>query len=237
MHPSDVPHGDEEAGAEAETIERIARIAGRMDDGDFARVDPPAHLWARIAAAVADTDGSPAAAPAPAPAPTPTLTPREVVAASAPVVSLQARRRRMNRIVAVAVAAAVALLAATGLLLVRGGSTPDDQQLVAATALAPLEPTEATADVRLVRDDGDLRLELEAHDMAGAPAGHHYELWLLDPTSASAAPVSLGAMTGSVTVPVPADVDVDRYDVVDVSLQRDGQTQHSSHSLLRGTLA
>ncbi len=237
MHPGDASHDDEEAGVEAATIDRIARIAGRMDDEDFARVDPPAHVWARIAAAVADADADGTPAPAPTRTPTPTLTPREVVGASAPVVSLHARRRRMNRIVAVAVAAAVVLLAATGMLLVRGGSTPDDQQLVAATALAPLEPTDATADVRLVRDDGDLRLELEAHDMAGAPAGHHYELWLLDPTSASAAPVSLGAMTGSVTVPVPADVDVDRYDVVDVSLQRDGQTQHSSHSLLRGTLA
>ena len=44
-------------------------------------------------------------------------------------------------------------------------------------------------------------------------------------------------MTGSTSVPVPAGIDPDEYAVVDVSLQEQGQTEHSGHSLLRGTLA
>lgn len=211
---------------EPAVVDRIARIVRQLDDEDFARAAPPADLWDRIAAAAVAS--APDAGPAPVEGGPPPV---------APVVSLDARRRRMNRTVALTVAAAVALLAATGLLLLRGGSSPEEQQLVATAALAPLEPTDATAEVRLVRDHGDLQLELDAHDMAAAPQGHHYELWLLDPSSSAAAPVSLGAMSGSTTVAVPADLDVDEFDVVDVSLQRDGQAQHSSHSLLRGTLA
>ena len=237
MRPDDASREDDELGIEPAMIDRIAQIAAQVSDDDFARVAPPPGLWDRIAAgAVASAPGT---APAPAPAPIeggpPPATDASVQAA--PVVSLDARRRRMNRTMAVTIAAAVVVLAVTGLLLLRGGSSPDGQQLVATAALAPLEPTAATAEVRLVRDDGDLQLELDAHEMAAAPAGHHYELWLLDPASTGAAPVSLGTMSGSTTVPVPADLDVDEFDVVDVSLQSDGQTEHSGHSLLRGTLA
>ena len=158
----------------------------------------------------------------------------------APVVSLDARRRRRHRRVAAAVAAAAAVVAVTGaVLLVQGPSATDDEpQLLASTELEPLEPGGgATAEVRLVRQDDHLELELEAHDMAAAPAGQHYELWLLDPASASAEPVSLGAMSASTSVPVPAGVDPEEYDVVDISLQAAGETEHSGHSLLRGTLA
>ena len=205
-------------------LDRLRAIAGQLDDEDFARVDPPAALWARIAAAV-EADGEPDGG---------------ADAVEAPVVSLDAHRRRRHRRVLAAVAAAVVLVAVTGAVLLQAGSSPDgdEPQLVASTELDPLEPVGgATAEVRLVRQDDHLQLELDAHDMAAAPEGQHYELWLLDPASASAEPVSLGAMSGSTTVPVPAGVDPDEYDVVDVSLQEQGQTEHSGHSLLRGTLA
>jgi anti-sigma-K factor RskA len=144
----------------------------------------------------------------------------------------------MNRSVIIAVAASVALFAGLGYLFTRGESAPDPE-LVATAELAPLEDpaTAAAADVRLVRDGDVRRLVLTARDMGAAPADHHYELWLLDPGTESAEPVSLGAMSGSVTVPVPADVDLDAYDVVDVSVQADGQVEHSGNSVLRGTLA
>ncbi len=210
---------DEAAGYEVEDFGRLRAIARRVDDEDRARVDPPADLWRRIAAAVE------AEAPAPM---------------AAPVVSLDAHRRRRHRRVLAAVAAAVVVVAVTGAVLLGGGSSPDgdETQLVASTELDALEPIGgATAEVRLVRQDDHLQLELDAHDMAAAPEGQHYELWLLDPSSEAAAPVSLGAMTGSTSVPVPAGVDPDEYAVVDVSLQEQGQTEHSGHSLLRGTLA
>lgn len=213
------------AGASDDTA-RLRTLVLQLDDEDHARVDPPADLWDRIAASV-EADRAPAAAPAP-PAPPP-----------APVVSLDAHRRRRHRRVLTAVAAAVVVVAVTGAVLLRGGSSTDDEpQLVASTELEALEPVGgATAEVRLVRQDDHLQLELDAQDMAAAPDGQHYELWLLDPNSESAEPVSLGAMTGSTSVPVPAGVDPDDYAVVDVSLQEQGQTEHSGHSLLRGTLA
>lgn len=227
-------------------IERVSRVASEMGDADFALQDPPPELWARIATAVdadqrasADgdlqgagvTDGADAdrATPAGADPDGPT-----------PVVSLDQRRRRMNRSIVVAVAASVFLLVITGVLLTRGGSSPDPE-LVATATLEPVEGpggvegVEATADARLVSDGDARRLVLSARDMTAAPAEHHYELWLLDPDTGE--PLSLGAMSGSVSVPVPADVDLDAFEVVDVSIQADGQVEHSGESVLRGTLA
>ena len=209
-------------------LDRLRAIAAEVDDEDFARVDPPVELWERIAAAVAESDAVPSDAP-----------PSDVPSTVAPVVSLDARRRRHRRVLA-AVAAAVVVVAVTGAVLFQNGSSTggDETELLASTELEPLEPVGgATAEVRLVRQDDHVQLELEARDMAAAPAGQHYELWLLDPDSETAEPVSLGAMTGSTSVPVPAGIDPDEYAVVDVSLQEQGQTEHSGHSLLRGTLA
>ncbi len=214
-------------------LDRLRAIAAAVDDEDFARVDPPVELWGRIAAAVAEDDAVPAEVP-------PSDVPPSVVPSTvAPVVSLDARRRRHRRVLA-AVAAAVVVVAVTGAVLFQNGSSPggDETELLASTELEPLEPVGgATAEVRLVRQDDHVQLELEARDMAAAPEGQHYELWLLDPDSETAEPVSLGAMTGSTSVPVPAGIDPDEYAVVDVSLQEQGQTEHSGHSLLRGTLA
>ena len=205
---------------------RLRAIALQVDDEDAVRVEPPAGLRERIAAAVEAVSAPAVSAPEPASAP-------------APVVSLDARRRRRHRQVLAAVAAAVVVVAVTGAVLLQGSSTDTEEpQLVASTELEALEPVGgATAEVRLVRQDDHLQLELDAHDMAAAPAGQHYELWLLDPSAEGAEPVSLGAMSGSTSVPVPAGVDPDEYAVVDVSLQEQGQTEHSGHSLLRGTLA
>ncbi len=214
--------------------DRLRAIAVRLDHEDFARVVPPAELWGRIAAAVAsETDAE--ATPADPRIVEPPR-PEPVV----PVVSLDAHRRRRHRRVLAAAAAAVVVVAMTVAVLTRGGSSPtgDEPELVASTELEPLEPVGgASAEVRLVRQDDQLELELEARNMAAAPQGQHYELWLLDPSSATAEPVSLGTMSGSTSVAVPEGVDPDAYDVVDVSLQEAGQSEHSGHSLLRGTLA
>ena len=223
------PEADQTATASAsDDTARLRALVLQVDDEDRARVDPPADLWGRIAASV-EADPVPAAA-------APTASPPPV---AAPVVPLDTHRRRRHRRVLAAVAAAVVVVAVTGAVLLQNGSSTDDEpQLVASTELEALEPVGgATAEVRLVRQDDHLQLELDARDMAAAPDGQHYELWLLDPDSESAEPVSLGPMAGSTSVPVPAGVDPDDYAVVDVSLQEQGQTEHSGHSLLRGTLA
>lgn len=226
--------------------ERLRTLLAAVTDDDRARIEPPASLWDRIATEVeAESAGRSTAGTAavdadvPAPSRAPAAPPSGLVADGvAPVTSLDAARRRRHRAAVLAVAAAVVLLAATGFLVTRADDDAPEPDLVAATTLDPLEPVgEAGAEARLVRAEGHYQLVLDTHDMAAAPAGQHYELWLLDPASDSAAPISLGPMTGSTTVPLPDGVDPTEYDVVDISLQDAGQTEHSGHSLLRGTLA
>lgn len=239
--PGDVAaHDDIDPDLDPAVIDRIHRIVGEMDDEDYALLDPPPELWARIAAA-AEVDetasGNGELRPAGEAGGTTTAIDPEALAT---VVPLAQRRRRMNRSIVIAVAASVFLLVLTGVLLTRGGSSPDPE-LVATATLEPVdgpggvEGVEATADARLVTDGDDRRLVLSARDMSAAPVDHHYELWLLDPDTGE--PVSLGAMSGSVSVPVPADIDLDAFEVVDVSIQADGQVEHSGESVLRGTLA
>jgi hypothetical protein len=155
------------------------------------------------------------------------------------VVSLDQRRRQGRRRVLVAVAAAVlVLLGVTGGLLAGRDDGDAGPELVATATLEPLEPLEpiaATAEVRLVQAGDQLQLVVEPLDMAAPPPGRHYELWLLG--GADDEPVDLGSMAGSTAVPVPEGIDLARFDVVDISLQEQGQAEHSAHSLLRGTLA
>ena len=235
---------DRDASVDPAERARLRALLAAVTDEDRVRVEPPASLWDRIATAVeaAEAPAGPAPLTGPsvgAPVPSPSDVVADGAAPVAPVASLDAARRRRHRAIGLAVAAAVVLLAATGLLLTRSTDhATTEPALVAATTLDPLEPVgEAGAEARLLEADGHFQLVLDTHDMAAAPEGQHYELWLLDPASDSAAPVSLGPMTGSTTVAVPDGVDPAAYDVVDISLQDAGQTEHSGHSLLRGTLA
>jgi hypothetical protein len=62
-----------------------------------------------------------------------------------------------------------------------------------------------------------------------------YEVWLL--TEDAGALQSLGLTTGRDRFVVPADVDLDRYSIVDVSREPlDGNAAHSGDSLARGPL-
>lgn len=219
MSRPDPRHGA--PGVTAGERRRLQRVLGALTDEDHARVEPPPETWQGVRAALAEEDAASAAVPS--------------GVGPAPVVSLDARRDRRRRLLAGAVAASVALLAGLGALALRDDSDGSDARLVASAELAPLAPGEgAVAAVHLVEVDGHRQIDLDAEGMAPAPAGHHYELWLL---AADAEPVSLGAMAGTTTVDVPDGVDLDRYEVVDVSLQAEGQVEHSGDSILRGTLA
>jgi len=220
----------EELGVTSAERTRLRRALDALEPDDEARVDPPAEIWAGISAALND-DGVPttgAAHPGDGAGTTGTTVVR--------LGERRARRRHQAWVVG-AVAAAAVLIAGIALALRDGSSSGDGTELVAAATLQPLGPVgEASADVELVRTDDHLELVLEARDMTPAPAGRHYELWLLDPSNPSAEPVSLGPMTGPTEAPVPDGVDPDEYDVVDISLQEAGQEEHSGNSLLRGTL-
>lgn len=149
------------------------------------------------------------------------------------------RRRapsRASRWLPVAAALLVGLVGgAVGARVLDG---PDPSGAVVATAaLTPLADGDAgdgTGEAEITTADGHRRLDLRVSGL-GAPAGGVLEVWLLDPDGGL---VSLGPLVGDAfDAPLPDDVDLDRFSVVDVSREPlDGDPAHSADSALRGTL-
>ena len=220
MHPD-----PDELGEDAPSLARVVEIGSSLEDADFERVPPPEGLWDSIAARL---DEEPQQAPAPEDAAQDR--PREDATSDEAVVVPLAPRRRPAMWIGAAAAVAVVIAGIVGVTLSRDDTS---REVVASATLEVLEGP-ATASAELVRtDDGD-RLIVTAQDMPPAPEGSHYELWLVDPEVTD--PRSLGPMTGSTEIVVPSTIDPADYPVVDISLQADGQQEHSGHSLLRGTL-
>jgi len=201
-------------------VARVRSAAGSIEPADHERFEPPADLWDRINVATDDAE-----------LPLSDI-PTVIGVEPTTVVPLRQRPRSMSRRI-LAAAAAVLLVAAIAAIVVVRSDSPTTQ-LVSSASLAPLEGS-ATANARVIRVDGKLRLELTTHNMAPAPEGEYYELWLMN--RANTIPNSLGAMTGDVTVTIPDDVDVTEYPVVDISLEALDSPDYSGHSVLRGTLA
>nr|WP_279306378.1 anti-sigma factor [Micromonospora globispora] len=66
----------------------------------------------------------------------------------------------------------------------------------------------------------------------------YYEVWLIDPQTMRMFSVgTLGRGSGDELLPLPPNVDLRTYSVVDVSAEQfDNKPAHSGDSLLRGTL-
>ncbi len=205
----------------------VERFLRSLEPADSERFDPPADLWGRIEAEVANT-GEPA-----------------VSRSAAPVISLEQRRRRVPKGVFVG-AVAAALLAVVGIAVV---AQPDDGPAVVASAELSFDPenfdalgADASAQVTLVDDDGILRIDIEQSTLPNpADQSADLELWLIEP-DADGNPtdlVSLGVVDpdrpGDFAVPATTDPSV--FTVVDISVEpRDGDATHSGRSILRGAL-
>nr|WP_231922380.1 anti-sigma factor [Micromonospora krabiensis] len=75
--------------------------------------------------------------------------------------------------------------------------------------------------------------------MANLPSvAGYYEDWLIDPDTLKMLSVgTLSTGSGDALLPIPPNVDLRTYSVVDVSAEQfDNQPAHSGDSLLRGTL-
>ena len=202
---------------------RLSTLMLAVTDDDSVRHEPPPDLWDSLARRLAH-DNDPVVTDVDAP-------PRVVT-------DLESRRHHRA-----AGPRAVFLLAAAGILLVTAigstilvGSRQPSERVVAQATLRQLEPLgTTTASARLVTKDGTTRLVVDAKDMPPAPAGEAYELWLVDTKVSD--PRSLGVVTGSEEVTVPASIDPATHPIVDISLEPDdGNHRHSGHSLMRGTL-
>lgn len=206
---------------------RVVAAARPGAAGDL--LQPPPHLWARVALE-AGVPADPGAAPV-----------RAVRPASGPAGGPAARRLRPRRRLPVllAAAAAVGLLVGGGAtwLAVGSGSSRDDARVLAAADLRPLAGTTVPGEAQVDRTGGARRLVVDAR-LPGA-GRQYYEVWLIDPDDGRL--VSLGVLPSGDDAPlrlaVPADVDLSAYRTVDVSLESaDGDPGHSGRSVLRGTL-
>ncbi|MDG4779548.1 anti-sigma factor [Micromonospora sp. WMMD961] len=143
-----------------------------------------------------------------------------------------------SRWVATAVTAAAA--AAVGVVGTVSVLRPDDpaptppQVVVASAPLAAYGSTPPTAkgDARVLQDG---QLHLHVANLPRVPG--YYEVWLINPTTMEM--FSVGTLGGGsdALLPLPPNVDLKTYSVVDVSAEQyDNNTDHSGDSLLRGTL-
>ena len=200
--------------SDSEEFGHLLLLGADLTESDFDLVTPPADLWDRIAAGVS-------------------LAEPTVLADRRDSGRRSGGSRNSGRRIVFAAAAAVLILVAgaVGIRLVDSSRT--STEVVASTTLDVIEGP-ATAQAKLLRSGNTERLVVTTENMPAAPAGSHYELWLVDPKVTS--PQSLGPMTGSTEVLIPASIDPAIYPVVDISLQENGTHDHSGHSLLRGTL-
>ncbi len=153
------------------------------------------------------------------------------------VVSMADRRPRWGRPAALlTLAAAVVLLLAVPVgLALRSGESAD---LVATAQLELLDgQTGQSVPATLLSVDGDLVLEVDAPTTV--PAGEFLELWLLEVGDDGVEGLeSLGRVDGSGRYDVPDDMDLERFSVVDISVELDdGNPDHSGISVVRGELA
>ncbi|MGC5289839.1 anti-sigma factor [Micromonospora sp. DT231] len=223
--------------AEVATLRQVAGL-GTETQGLADLPDPPEHVWQGIAAQVSAAEPSRAE-----------IRPRHIPgqatgSVAEPTVTRldSARRSRRSagwsRWAATAVTAAAA--AAVGVLGTVSVLRPDDPApaptpvVVASAPLAAYgsTPPAAKGDARVLRDG---QLHLHVANLPRVPG--YYEVWLINPTTMEM--FSVGTLGGGsdALLPLPPNVDLTSYSVVDVSAERyDNNTRHSGDSLLRGTL-
>jgi hypothetical protein len=149
------------------------------------------------------------------------------------VLPFRSRRRPVLLVAASVVIGTVVGAGAVAVLNDSGGG--DGVEAVETIALDPLDDNAASgqADV-LVRDDGSRALEVQL--TAPALEDGYYEVWLIEPSIVDMVPLGI-ARSGTQTFELPADLDLSKFPVVDVSVEPlDGDPLHSGVSVARGQL-
>lgn len=237
-------------GIDDDGLADIAAAIQALDVDDRELLTPPDEVWDGIAASLADEDDHDRHSTH-VPADRRTVTP---VTSTPTVSSISERRRRLERqtqrrsvprSMLMAAAAVIVVVAAVGAYVVTRTSTAD----TIAEANLAYDPTaydqlgeNAVASVRLVDDEGALRIEFEEASLPASELGDEdLELWLLqiDDDGELVDLVSLGVVDDiDRRYAVPEGYSTDDYSVVDISVEpRDGVEQHSGRTILRGELS
>jgi Anti-sigma-K factor rskA/Putative zinc-finger len=150
------------------------------------------------------------------------------------------RGRRWRRPVRV-VAAAAALVAGTAVVTrLATGPTEPGASVTAPERTADLEPVDGQGSGRVVmaEDSHDaVAMTVETRGLPKTGQGQFYEAWLFNPKTQKMLALGVVGPGGTASFDVPDSL-VGRYQVVDVSLERDdGDPGHSVTSVLRATYA
>lgn len=237
---------------ELDALRRVV-AGGRAAPTQSELLDPPAHVWENIAAALgaqpglADAGSDQAGGATSPAAPLPShrqahvsparASAEHASAADAPTAeSPSPPARRLPIWLAVAAAFVVGALGAGAVVSVVGDddeATPTTS-LVADAELEPLGGAGTAGSAAVVADDGHRLLEVQIDDRT--PGNGYREVWLLDADATRL--VSLGVLTGTQgRLDIPDDLDLADFPVVDVSREPlDGDPTHSGDSIARGTL-
>ncbi|MEV4478905.1 anti-sigma factor [Micromonospora coxensis] len=202
--------------------------------------DPPEHIWQGIVAEISAAEELPSLAGARRQQSTPAEPVADAPVTASPAGTSRRRRRWPRWATTVVTATAAAALGVVGTLAVldpgRRETDPPPRQVVLASA--PLTafgqtPKDANGDARVFVDG---RLHLHVANLPDVPG--YYEVWLINPKNMEM--FSVGVLrdgSGDALLPLPPNVDLEAYSVVDVSAERyDNKPAHSGDSLLRGTL-
>lgn len=186
--------------------------AARSVTPDDSPTAPPPHVWDRIRD---ELDLAPAEAP----------------------VDLAARRAPRRTALLAAAAALVGLAVGVGSTLVatRGN---DELPVLASAPLTVLATDHRGGDAEVLREGSGRVLELDVPTLK--PGNGFYEVWLLGKDGKRLVSVGLLDLSAGTTArfPIPGDVDVSQFPIVDVSLEpADGNPAHSGNSIVRGTLS
>lgn len=160
----------------------------------------------------------------------------------APVRPARRRGGRRGRIggwaVTAATAAAAAALGVVGTVAALRPYAPEPPEpSPTVVARAPLSaygstPASASGSARVLKDG---QLHLHVSNLPRVPG--YYEVWLISPTDMQMFSVGVLGDRADALLPLPPNVDLSRYRVVDVSAEGyDNNQAHSGDSLLRGTL-
>ena len=195
-----------------------------------APVPPPAHVWDAIVAATGVSVAAPTADRAASAAePAAVAEP----AAGAEVLPFRSRRRPLLLVAASVVVGAV--VGAGAVAVLRDDGDGERIEAVESVPLDPLAGNEASGRAEVVvRDDGSRALEVRL--TAPALDDGYYEVWLIEPSITDMVPLGI-ARSGTQTFELPADLDLGKFPLVDVSQEPlDGNPQHSGVSVARGQL-
>ncbi|MGC4756081.1 anti-sigma factor [Micromonospora trifolii] len=241
--------------AEVATLRQVAGL-GTETQGLADLPDPPEHVWQGIEAQVRAAEAGPLLTETrrhrvPEQADTTTAEQADTTtaeqtfgaAAESTVTRLDpARRSRRGRgwsgwVATAVTAAAAAAVGVVGTVSVLRPDDPTPTPPPVVVASAPLAaygetPPTATGDARVFRDG---QLHLHVANLPSVPG--YYEVWLINPTTMEM--FSVGTLGGGsdALLPLPPNVDLKSYSVVDVSAEQyDNNTRHSGDSLLRGSL-